>query len=344
MIKMKIFFFRAIIFLILFSGCASEVISPIEDIVINSKDIRCGSCGNNSICKYGRCKCLSGYKDCDGWWNNGCEINLSSVNSCGTDCSNIKNCELIIKNVTKVLCHNYICDYEACIYPYEDRDADRTNGCEYVNYFPKKYGGSHEDRAYSIQQTSDGGFVVAGYTTSFSAGISDFWVIRLDSNGDVIWQKAYGGIYWDEAYSIQQTSDGGFIVAGSTESLDRDHNFLVIRLDSNGDIIWQRRYGRSFYDHSTSIYQTLDGGFIVAGWSYFVVSDIDFWIIKIDSEGRLIGNCGKIEKTSSATVTNTNLKLVNSSASVTNTNATIQNTTSTPKKSNLTAQMQCTEP
>ncbi len=76
--------------------------------------------------------------------------------------------------------------------------------------------GEDGDQAYSIQQTSDGGYIVAGYTESFGAGDCDAWVIKLDANGNVQWQKTYGGRSDDEAYSIQQTSDGGYIVAGDT--------------------------------------------------------------------------------------------------------------------------------
>jgi hypothetical protein len=82
----------------------------------------------------------------------------------------------------------------------------------------KTYGGPSEDKASSIQQTSDGGYIVAGTTYSFAAGYTDIWVLKLDRNGNVQWQKTYGGPSWDKASSIQQTSDGGYIVAGSTYS------------------------------------------------------------------------------------------------------------------------------
>ncbi len=77
--------------------------------------------------------------------------------------------------------------------------------------------GNHVDEAYSIQQTSDGGYIVAGYTYFFGAGGWDAWIIKLDAKGNVQWQKTYGGKDDDEAYSIQQTSDGGYIVAGYTD-------------------------------------------------------------------------------------------------------------------------------
>lgn len=80
------------------------------------------------------------------------------------------------------------------------------------------YGGVGADEALSIQQTSDGGYIVASYTESFGAGGGDFWVLKLKADGNVVWQKTYGGSDWDDALSIQQTSDGGYIVAGRTSS------------------------------------------------------------------------------------------------------------------------------
>ena len=82
----------------------------------------------------------------------------------------------------------------------------------------KTYGGTGDDRAYSIQQTNDGGYIVAGLTNSSGAGGYDVWLLKLDASGNIEWQKAYGGTYWDWAESVQQTNDGGYIVAGCTYS------------------------------------------------------------------------------------------------------------------------------
>jgi hypothetical protein len=101
----------------------------------------------------------------------------------------------------------------------------------------KTYGGESYDGAYSIHQTSEGGYIVAGYTESFGAGSHDFWVLKLDSTGNVTWQKTYGGTNWEQAYSIQQTSEGGYIVAGYTRSFGAgSYDFWVLKLDSNGTI------------------------------------------------------------------------------------------------------------
>ena len=77
----------------------------------------------------------------------------------------------------------------------------------------KTYGGTDDERASSIQQTADGGYIVAGESLSFGAGGHDVWILKLDGGGDIQWQKTYGGTESDEAYSIQQTNDGGYIVA-----------------------------------------------------------------------------------------------------------------------------------
>jgi hypothetical protein len=101
----------------------------------------------------------------------------------------------------------------------------------------KTYGGTSDDYAYSVQQTSDGGYIVAGVTWSFGAGYWDIFLIKTDANGNLQWAKTYGGIGDDEARSVQQTSDGGYIVAGYTYSFGAGYNdFFLIKTDANGDI------------------------------------------------------------------------------------------------------------
>jgi uncharacterized delta-60 repeat protein len=154
----------------------------------------------------------------------------------------------------------------------------------------KTYGGSSDDRAFSIQQTTDGGYVVAGHTLSKGAGEADFWVIKLDPNGDIIWDKTYGGGSVDWAFSIQQTTDGGYVVAGDTSSKGAGKfDFWVIKLDPNGDIIWDKRYGGSSHDQAFSIQQTTDGGYVVAGHTESKgAGEYDFWVIKLKANGDII--------------------------------------------------------
>ncbi|GFP33928.1 hypothetical protein HKBW3S42_02267, partial [Candidatus Hakubella thermalkaliphila] len=94
----------------------------------------------------------------------------------------------------------------------------RSINIEVLLLWQKTYGGKDLDWAFSIQQTKDGGYIVAGVTRSFGAGEEDFYILKLDPTGKVLWEKTYGGKDWDWAFSIQQTQDGGYIVAGVTES------------------------------------------------------------------------------------------------------------------------------
>ena len=171
----------------------------------------------------------------------------------------------------------------------------------------KCLGGSDDDGASSIQQTSDGGFIVAGVTESNDGDVSgnhggkDCWVVKLNPSGDIVWQKCLGGSDDDGASSIQQTSDGGFIVAGCTWSNDGDvsgnhggPDFWVVKLNSSGDIIWQKCLGGSDDDGASSIQQTSDGGFIVTGSTGSNDGDVsgnhsnwDYWVVKLNSSGRI---------------------------------------------------------
>ena len=149
----------------------------------------------------------------------------------------------------------------------------------------KTYGGRDYDWADLIIQTTDGGYAIAGVTYSKSAGKSDFWVIKLDNQGNIIWEKTYGGRDDDWAYSIIQTTDGGYVIAGKTESkVAGVTDAWIIKLDHEGNIIWDQTYGGSGCDVACFIIQTIDGVYIVAGITNFY----DIWVIKIDDEGSII--------------------------------------------------------
>jgi hypothetical protein len=150
----------------------------------------------------------------------------------------------------------------------------------------KTYGGSNNDGAYSIQQTNDGGYIVAGWSNSFGVGYADVYVIKLDGNGNKVWEKTYGGSDYDGAYSIEQTKDGGYIVAGLTNSFGAgDWDVYIIKLDGNGNKVWEKTYGGSNNDGVISIQQTTDGGYIAGGTYSFGAGYADVYIIKMDSEG-----------------------------------------------------------
>jgi hypothetical protein len=157
----------------------------------------------------------------------------------------------------------------------------------------KSYGGPAWDVANSVQQTADGGYIVTGLTYSFGAGYNDFYLVRTDSSGDTLWTRTYGGRYRDEANFVQQTTDGGYIIAGRTYSFGTgtpDYaNVYLIKTDSSGDTLWTRTYGGSRDDAGFSAQQTVDGGYIVTGWTYSFgpgTPDSDnVYLIKTDSSG-----------------------------------------------------------
>lgn len=171
----------------------------------------------------------------------------------------------------------------------------------------KALGGTGQEVAYSIQQTKDGGFIVAGWTTSNDGDVTgnhgggDYWVVKLDANGNIVWQKTLGGTNGECANSVQQTTDGGYIVSGLAGSRDGDvtgvhgiyADYWIVKLDANGNILWQKALGGYDVDVPYSIKQTTDGGYIVAGYTTSKDGDVtgfhggsaDSWIVKLDANG-----------------------------------------------------------
>jgi uncharacterized delta-60 repeat protein len=149
------------------------------------------------------------------------------------------------------------------------------------------YGGSDEDEAFSVQQTADGGYVVAGYTWSFGAGGPDCYLVKTDPLGDTLWTRTYGGQGEDIAWSVQQTTDGGYIVAGRTNSFGTgSSDFYFVRTNAQGDTLWTRTCGGNGDDVARSVHQTSDGGYVAAGYtSSFGMGDWDFYVVKTDSLG-----------------------------------------------------------
>ncbi|HYV91436.1 MAG TPA: hypothetical protein VE978_06620 [Chitinophagales bacterium] len=171
----------------------------------------------------------------------------------------------------------------------------------------KAYGGTYYDEAQDIQQTAEGGYIVAGGTYSSNGDVKghhqrgDAWIIKLDAIGNLEWQKQVGGRDHDFAYSVQQAKDGGYVVAGVTDSKDgvfkNNHggqDVWIFKLDENGNFLWQKLFGGSGIDGSYDIQQTKDGGFVVA-CSIGLKDDgkgnsrekMDSWIIKLDEKGNL---------------------------------------------------------
>jgi hypothetical protein len=164
--------------------------------------------------------------------------------------------------------------------------VDEGNVCGYASTFAKSIGGSLTDVAWSIIQSSDGGYVVAGYTQSFGAGGRDMYVVKLDSSGNVQWTKTIGGSDWDEAFSIIQSSDGGYVVAGRTRSFGAGwDDIYVVKLDSSGNVLWTKTIGGSSFDGAFSIIQSSDGGYVVAGYTTSFGSG--YYVVKLDSWGNV---------------------------------------------------------
>jgi Secretion system C-terminal sorting domain len=175
-------------------------------------------------------------------------------------------------------------------------------------------GGGLSDILTSIEQTTDDGYILGGYSLSNASGNktenclggTDYWIVKTDSLGNIQWENTIGGFYGDNLYSIQQTTDGGFILGGSSESGisgDKSENSLgvwdcwIVKTDSLGNIQWQNTIGASSYEILFSIDQTNDGGLILGASSESGISgdktenslgDRDCWIVKLDSFGNII--------------------------------------------------------
>ncbi len=151
----------------------------------------------------------------------------------------------------------------------------------------RTYGGRSWDYAYSVVQAADGGFIVAGETNSFGAGYTDVYLVRTDAYGDTLWTAVLGGTSYDWGHSVAQTADGGFIVAGLTQSFGAgETDVYLIRTDAAGDTLWTKTYGGTAYDNGCSVAQTADGGYIVAGYTRsFGAGRYDVYLIRIDAAG-----------------------------------------------------------
>jgi PKD repeat protein len=150
----------------------------------------------------------------------------------------------------------------------------------------KTYGGTGEDWARALVQTSDGGYALAGVTSSFGAGYRDFWLVKTDASGNLQWDKTWGGTGQDEADSLVQTGDGGYALAGFTESFGAGMwDAWVIKTDSSGNMMWNKTYGGMNFDEFINLILTSDGGYALAGFTYsFGTGSYDAWLIKLAPE------------------------------------------------------------
>jgi hypothetical protein len=153
----------------------------------------------------------------------------------------------------------------------------------------KTFGGIKQDLGYSVQQTSDGGYIIVGITAyDYHAWTGDVWLIKTDRNGNKVWDKTFGGTQYDEGRSVQQTSDGGYIITGVTFSKGKGENDVwLIKTDENGETEWDTTFGGKSYDYGYSVQQTADGGFIITGETMSKgKGEFDVWLIKTDENGK----------------------------------------------------------
>ena len=166
-----------------------------------------------------------------------------------------------------------------------------TNG-ETDVVFERTFGGSSRDYVQSVQQTPDGGYIIAGSTYSFSLNAqADAWLIKTDTNGNQLWDKLFGGWRDDTFYSIQQTADEGYIIAGMTSSYNTKQNFdaWLVKTDADGNQVWYKIFGGDDRDWARSVHLTTDGGYIVVGETYSYGAGIqDAWLIKTDAGGNRV--------------------------------------------------------
>lgn len=171
----------------------------------------------------------------------------------------------------------------------EDAYVVRVDG-DGTLLWDRTYGGSGTDRARAIIETGDGGFGVAGATESKGAGEFDAWVLKLNAAGELIWDRHFGGRATDWASAMVETSDGGLAIAAYTQATSENaYDFWVIKLDGNGELLWERQFGGPATDWASAIAETNDRGLVVVGHTESRgAGDADMWIIKLTADGELL--------------------------------------------------------
>ena len=180
---------------------------------------------------------------------------------------------------------------------------DSKGNLQWRGYF----GGTNNDRSHAVVRSDDGGFVMSGFTESNdfdidnSRGSYDFWVVKIDSIGNLVWEKSFGGSGIDLAQDIAKTIDGGFVITGSTFSSDIDitknkgeSDIWLIKIDALGNLVWETSFGGTHFDAAQSVSPSKDGGFIISGNSKSADKDAntnagenDIWLIKTDANGAM---------------------------------------------------------
>jgi len=164
-------------------------------------------------------------------------------------------------------------------------------------HFCKAIGGPVIEAGKSLIQTSDGGYAIAGFTYSFSAGETDVYVVKLDAHGNLQWTRTIGGENKDMGLSLIQTSDGGYAIAGFTPSFGAgDGDVYVVKLDANGNLQWTKTIGGENWEAGHSLIQTSDGGYAIAGsTTSFGAGETDVYVVKLDKNSNA---CCAVSQTS----------------------------------------------
>lgn len=171
--------------------------------------------------------------------------------------------------------------------------ATFISGTPSMNTWALSYGQSGNNRdleyAKSIQQTSDGGFIVAGERYYSSLASLGLWVIKVAADSSTVWEKSYNipGVSSIATESLQQTVDGGYIITGQSQT---PTEYWILKLKDDGSVQWLVKFGRSQYDRPTSITETSDGGYLVAGMTTPVAGNIDVWVVKLRGDGSIEWN------------------------------------------------------
>ncbi len=156
----------------------------------------------------------------------------------------------------------------------------------------KTYGGNSDEISGDMCYTRDGGFAINGGTYSFGVGNEDFWLVKTDANGNMQWNKTYGGTGLDYAMHIVQSSDGGYALLGYTNSSgDGDRDFWLLKTDTNGNLLWNRTYGGNGSDSAAGLVLSGDGGYVMSGFTNsFGAGGNDVWVVKADASGNIVWN------------------------------------------------------
>ncbi|MBU1937256.1 T9SS type A sorting domain-containing protein, partial [bacterium] len=211
-------------------------------------------------------------------WAARTDVNGDTLWCCEYCGRHIAICKLIQQNSVGDFFLAGSCHYNPC-FVWADMNGDSIWGRSY------NIGGG--ETCLSAKQTLDGGYIIAGFASDSGGWFKDVWLFKIDENGDSLWSRTFGGNSDEQCFSVQETSDGGYILAGFTSSFGAGStDFWLVKVNANGDSLWSRTYGGSGYEECRSIQQTLDGGYILAGYTMsFGAGERDFWLVKTDSSG-----------------------------------------------------------